>query len=494
MQTWVVSTFLIGLYLVGCVVLGWVAGKRLQVNLNDFVLYGRQAGFFVLYLSVVSTYHSAFAFLGSGGFFYTHGIGFWDAGNWTLLVGLITYVFGTRIWILGKKFGYMTPADMLADYYESETVRVLVALISVIFTLLYIQVQSLGLGYILSAATGDRISVETSAAILMSVALFYIALGGIRAVYWTDVFQGIWMYVAIWAGALFLAYKLFGGPIALWRAVIEQRPDLLTIPGPHGFFTYPMWFGFVITLSFGVVFQPHMFMRYFTSADLDTIKKLGATTPIYLATIYIPAALVGLGGAIALPGLEVPDRVFPELLFRFAPAWLTGLVLAGASAAAMSTLNGIVHSNMTVLTRDIYQRYIRRDEPDSHYVWVGRGIIVVLMGIGYGLSVASYDFLVLIVTLSGSGALQFWPAIMGNLFPSKFKFTKAGVTAGMVTGLVMLYWTLIARPHPLTLHGGVWATAANFLVALTVSAFTRPPSEATVGRIHGTLEDQLYGR
>ncbi len=492
MEPWVVSTSLIVIYLVACLGLGLVARQRLTVNMDDFMMYGRNAGFFILYLSVVSTYHSAFAFLGSGGFFYTHGIGFWDAGTWTLLVGLITYVIGTRIWILGKHFGYMTPADMLADYYESEVVRVLVAVISVVFTMLYIQVQSLGLGYILSAATGDRIPVAAAAAILMGVALVYIALGGLRAVYWTDVFQGIWMYVAIWIGALFLAYKLFGGPMALWQAVIEKRPDLLTIPGPQGFFTYQMWFGFMITLSFGIVFQPHMFMRFFTGASLATIKKLGATTPVYLATIYIPAALVGLGGAVALPGLAVPDTIFPTLLFMHAPAWLTGMVLAGASAAAMSTLNGIVHSNMTVITRDIYQRYIRSNASDAHYVWVGRLLIVILMAVGYALSLANANFLVVIVTLSGSGALQFWPAIMGNLFPSKFKFTRAGVITGMLVGVAVLYWTLVLTPHPLGLHGGVWATLANFAVAIAVSKFTIPPSETTIQRIHGTLERELY--
>src|SRR5690606_41063751 len=92
------------------------------------------------------TFHSAFAFIGSGGFFYAHGIGFWMAGTWTVLVGAITYVLGTRIWALGKGFGYMTPADMLADFYESEAVRVVVALVSVVFTILYIQVQAQGLG------------------------------------------------------------------------------------------------------------------------------------------------------------------------------------------------------------------------------------------------------------------------------------------------------------------------------------------------------------
>src|SRR5210317_1240115 len=148
MEAWVVATALIFVYLLATIVLGVVANRRMSVDLEDFLLYGRKAGFIVLYLTVVATYHSAFAFLGSGGYFYTHGIGFWAAGTWTVLVGGITYVLGSRVSALGKAFRYITPADMLADFYESEGVRILVAIISVLFTILYIQVQAQGLGYI----------------------------------------------------------------------------------------------------------------------------------------------------------------------------------------------------------------------------------------------------------------------------------------------------------------------------------------------------------
>ena len=101
MEAWVVATGLIFLYILVTIVIGIVANRQMSGDLEDFLLYGRKAGFVVLYLTVVATYHSAFAFLGSGGFFYTHGIGFWDAGAWTILVGAITYVLGSRIWALG---------------------------------------------------------------------------------------------------------------------------------------------------------------------------------------------------------------------------------------------------------------------------------------------------------------------------------------------------------------------------------------------------------
>jgi SSS family solute:Na+ symporter len=493
MEAWVVATGLIFIYLLVTVGLGVVANRRMEVELEDFFLYGRKAGFIVLYLTVVATFHSAFAFLGSGGFFYSHGIGFWAAGTWTLLVGAITYVLGTRIWALGKAFGYITPADMLADFYESEAVRVAVAVISVVFTILYIQVQAQGLGYIINVASGGRISFELGTLILLVVAAAYLMAGGLRAVYWTDVLQGVWMYLAVWIGALVLAYTLFDGPFDLWRRVAAERPDLLSLPGPRGFFTPGMWIGMTITLSFGIVFQPHMMIRYYTAVDAKTLKILGATTPIYLMTLYIPAALVGLGGALVLPDLAIPDQIFPELLFRFAPAWLTGIILAGATAAAMSTLDSILHANMTVLTRDVYQRYVRPEASQAHYVWVGRGIVVALLVVGYALSVRTFDFLVVLVTLSGSGALQLMPAIMGVCFPGGRTFTRAGVLVGLAAGMVTLYVTLWVAPHPLGMHGGLWALLVNTALAVIVSTPTRSPSPETIRRVHGEVERFVYG-
>ena len=421
------------------------------------------------------------------------GVGFWAAGTWTLLVGAITYVLGTRIWVLGKAFGYITPADMLADFYESELVRVGVAIVSVVFTILYIQVQAQGLGYIINVASDGRISVELGTLVLLVVAAAYLMVGGLRAVYWTDVLQGIWMYVAVWVGALVLSYELFGGPLDLWRRVSAERPDLLTLPGPEGFFTPGMWIGMTLTLSFGIVFQPHMMIRYYTAVDARTVKLLGATTPIYLMTLYIPAALVGLGGALVMPGLDVPDRIFPELLFAYASPWLTGAILAGATAAAMSTLDSILHANMTVLTRDIYQRYVAPDRAQAHYVAVGRVIIAGLLVVGYLLSVGTYDFLVVLVTLSGAGALQLMPAILGVCMPGRRSLSGAGVLAGILVGLLALYVTLVLMPHPLGMHGGVWSLLVNAAVAVSVSAVTRPPSDETIERIHGELERFVYG-
>jgi SSS family solute:Na+ symporter len=248
-----------------------------------------------------------------------------------------------------------------------------------------------------------------------------------------------------------------------------------------------------VTLSFGIVFQPHMMIRYYTAIDARTLRLLGATTPIYLMTLYIPTALVGLGGALVMPGLDVPDRIFPELLFAYTSPWLTGAILAGATAAAMSTLDSILHANMTVLTRDVYQRYLAPDRSQEHYIGVGRLIVGALLVVGYLLSIRSYDFLVVLVTLSGAGALQLMPAILGVCFPGGRTLTGAGVAAGIGAGLAALYVTLVLVPHPMGMHGAIWSLLVNAVVAVHASAVTRQPSVETIHRVHGELERFMYG-
>ena len=106
------------------------------------------------------------------------------------------------------------------------------------------------------------------------------------------------------------------------------------------------------------------------------------------------------------------------------------------------------------------------------------------------------------VTLSGSGALQLLPAVLGVCMPSRRIKTAAGVLSGIGVGLATLYATLFGvtlgplgiPPNPLGLHHSVWALAANFLTVLVVSRVTAPPSDETVERIHGEVERFWYAK
>ncbi len=154
----------------------------------------------------------------------------------------------------------------------------------------------------------------------------------------------------------------------------------------------------------------------------------------------------------------------------------------------------------------------------------------------------TFRFLVTLVTLYGAGALQLLPGTLGVCYPTRRPFTRSGVLAGVGVGLVVLYLTLVTFPHALGIHGAIWSTVANFATCIgvsaftkagvlagvgvglavlyltlvtfpnalgihgaiwsivanfatciAVSAFTQPPSAETIGRIHGAIEDYVYG-
>jgi hypothetical protein len=114
-------------------------------------------------------------------------------------------------------------------------------------------------------------------------------------------------------------------------------------------------------------------------------------------------------------------------------------------------------------------------------------------GFEWVLGMPSSGFLVTLVTLSGAGALQLLPGTLGVCYPTRRPFTRWGVLAGIGVGLAVLYVILVTVPHALEVHGAIWSIVANFATCITVSAFTRPPSCETVGRIHGAVEDYVYG-
>lgn len=102
-----------------------------------------------------------------------------------------------------------------------------------------------------------------------------------------------------------------------------------------------------------------MMLRYYSAASARTVRWLGATTPLYLMTLYIPAALVGLGGAVVMPGLEVPDRIFPELLMVYAPAcWRIASEWAPKLAAPLLTTGGLF--SMVVTRHEYYDGSVSR--------------------------------------------------------------------------------------------------------------------------------------
>ena len=140
---------ILGLYMVMLLSFGVIAYMRSESSEEDFYLAGRGQGVLVTALTIMATMFSSAALLGIPGLIYKDGLPFVFFALNLPLSGAAVYVIGSRVWRLGQKRGYMTPADLIADYYGgSSLLRCLVALTGALYVIPYIVMQIKAGGYL----------------------------------------------------------------------------------------------------------------------------------------------------------------------------------------------------------------------------------------------------------------------------------------------------------------------------------------------------------
>jgi len=499
MEAWQVATTIIFLYSLLVIGIGAWAGKVAKKSLEDFYILGRKGSTIVTFLATAATYHSAFAFLTSVAVFATAGVTFWIAASaWTVLAGIFMYIAGPRIWKIGKARGHMTPADMLSDFYDSKAIGVITAIVMALFIIAYIVVQAVGLGIILDVGSQGHIPYQWASLILILVAAIYLFLGGLRAAYWTDVLQGIWMYIGIFLAAFLIIGKLVpGGFTALMDSVRAVNPKLLTMN-----WTPQKMLGSILIYGPGLMLLQHLWIKYYIAKDERVLKTSAVGTAIYLSTYYIAAALIGLSAAVAnakgIPGIldagfisalkaqyGSADAVAAVMIYKLLHPVLAGFLLAGATAAAMSTLDSFLGSTSMILVRDIYQKHIKPGADEGHYVLVSRVFMIIWALIGWYFALLKPGLIFDISSIACAGGLQFLPLLLPAIVPSTKRYiNRNGALWGLIVGSILAAFLSpqiggkIGFPtveHPAV--AGLVAVIVNVIVALVISAATKPSEE-----------------
>src|SRR6266516_1628144 len=127
-------------YLAVIAFVGSVAFRRGKTNTEDFFLASRSVGEMVFFLSLFATNMTAFAILGSSGQAYRQGIGIYGlmASSSGLVIPLTIFLIGTRLWALGKKFGFITPVQMFRDRWECGHIGTVIFVVQAAFLIPYI--------------------------------------------------------------------------------------------------------------------------------------------------------------------------------------------------------------------------------------------------------------------------------------------------------------------------------------------------------------------
>ncbi len=484
MQPWTISLIIIAIYCIIVILIGVASRDKGISTLENYYVGGRSIGPFVSYFTYVATFHSSFAFLGAAGQIYTSGINFFAVFTSCVVSPLMIYFIGRPVWYLGKKYNFMTQADLLSSYYESKTLRMVIAVVSLIFLVPYLQSQMMGGGIIFETVTGGRVPYWAGTLIIYVVMISYILLGGFKAVAWTDTMQGLMMIILAWIGGAVVLGEVTGTLdwSVLMTRVAEEVPEKLLIPLEY----WPLYMTTFMSL-FGISIYPPSFVRFYTVKNPSTLKWLAVTSPIYLIFFYVPIFLIAFSGILVMPGLERADMVLPAMLSTYASPVLTGLIMAGALAATMSSADSQLHVSSSIFTIDIYRPFINKKATDKQTLFVGKIAIVVISAIALLMSQFTNALLVAIVAVALGGCLQILPALMGAIYWKGG--TKSGAVTGIILGVIALFITQFIIVRPLGIHSGVWGLIFNVAAFIIVSRFTAAPSPDSVERFHGYLAE-----
>ncbi len=408
----------VALYLLFTLWLG-IAGYRRQKNTpEDYFLASRQIGPVVLFFTLMATNFSAFTFLGFAGAGYRIGISYYAMIAFgTALVALSFYAIGYRVWLLGKEKGLITPSELIEERFGSQALKLLFLAVMVIFTLPYLTLQPIGAGYMLENLTGGQIPYFVGATFLTLVIVMYVFLGGMRSVAITDVLQGFLMFVLMVLAVLTISHSL-GGLAEANRKVYTLQPELFSREGAGNFFTQPKWFSYMLLWTLSVPMFPQMFMRFYLPKTPRSLKVSAVLYPLVTASLFIAPVLIGMWGHIAFPDLSgtASDRILPIMLAEYTPVWVASLVMVGALAAFMSTMDSQLLALGSMLTRDVYLAYFRPHASLAEQTLVGRILIVILAVIGLIIAYNPPDTIAAIATQAFTGLAVLFPTVIAALY------------------------------------------------------------------------------
>lgn len=490
MSLWVQGLFIIGIYLAAVLVIGFYSWRVGTPNLRDFAIASGMLGPVVLTFTLAATAQSAFVFMGYAGWLHADGLGAMLDNFGILSVCVLLWFLGRRLWVLNRRFGYLSLVDLTGGFYRSNAVAGIVLFLSAVFTLPYVGIQLAGAGYLFDILTDGRIPFEWGALLLLVVVILYTYLGGIRAVAWTDTFQGVFMFVMFLVGGYFVVQNAFGGVGAAFRQAFAVDPALLTLPGPGGGLTPLVYTTLWIIFIFGIALAPHLVIRTMTARSMNVLKWsiIGASVYVVVMTVFTP--IYAVAAHALYPALTRSDRVFPMLLLDHAPFILAGIVMAGALAAMMSTADSQCHAVSTMLTTEFYKKYVRKNATDQELFRIARWGIVILGALAYLILLWQPPFLVQLLFLSLGGIALLAPVTLGALYWRRA--STAGALASLAGGLLVNalfeYWL----PAPWGLHAGFIGLAAGGVLFVVVSLLT-PPVDAEIVKTHQDEVHEIIG-
>jgi len=341
----------IALYMAAMIAIGWFSRRRASTE-SDYLVAGRRLGPMLYAGTMAALVMGGGATLGGIGLGYQNGLaGVWIVFSMAGGVALISLLLAPLI----NRLRVYTVSQMLELRYGNGY-SLISGAVMLAYTLMIAVTSTIAYGAIFSVL----FDIGKVPAILIgsSVVILYSALGGMWSITLTDFVQFLIKTISIFFILL---------PMALWRAggfeglAARLPPEAFSFThiGASNIFTYIVLY--VPTMVIG----QDLWQRVFTARSDKVARWAGVGAAAYCFLYGLAGALIGMAAKVLLPDITGRDQVYTQIVRHVLPQGLSGLVVAGALAAIMSTSSGALIATATVAKEDILRALRRRRTHDT---------------------------------------------------------------------------------------------------------------------------------
>jgi sodium/proline symporter len=497
--------------------IGFYAQRRIR-HADDFATARGAYGPYFLALAFAASTASGATFLGSPALSYEWGL----AANWGNFLYPIGVYFGILISMRliatsGNRFGNRSIPEYLGDRYQSDVMRLLVSLISLVlfFYLAGQLVSGVVMFEIMLGLDSDWALIITTL-----VLLIYILLGGAHADILTDGAQGAMMLLlAVVVIVLTMTgYGIEGGFSGMLDNLEEQDSNLTTPLNPATPLYHSWWSIFVIAFAhMPLGLLPHLGNKLWaldSKGDQMQFVKLAALFGLTLGMLGVGGLLARahFGDILYAAGAN-PNQSLPMLFIELFPTWLAALIGVGVLSAVMSTADGLVISSSQIIANDLYRRTIvpitrpdlTAEQLDQRVLAISRVSTLVVLVICMVMAWSLMEVNVALIVWIGVGGMMAafaGPLVIGALWRG---VTTKGAFAGLLGGfgVFIVLHSQILEPTwfidtPLFaavtwLHGegpnpyscAVMGEIVSIALTFVVSKLTRPLPEDLLNAMFG---------
>ncbi|MBO4906019.1 MAG: cyclically-permuted mutarotase family protein [Bacteroidaceae bacterium] len=483
------------LYLLGMVYLGYYFMRRASNSTEDFFKGGGRIPWWAAGISIFATMLSAITYMSIPAKAY--------ATDWTyypMQICILVVSFPVIRYYLPffRRLNVTTAYEYLERRFNYAT-RLMASLLFIVFmvarTALVLFLPSLAM----TAVTG--INIYICIALMALITIMYCTMGGVEAVVWGDVIQGIILVGGAVLAAVYLIVNTGeNGASDFWQIATDHhklRLFLIDTEHPFGWQNATWWvviLGGLCNNLISYTSDQTVIQRYLTTSDEKSAARGILTNGLMSVVVTIAFFTIGTGLYTFFKThpeqLDITmakgDAVFPFFMMSQLPAGLAGLLIAAVFAATMSTIASNINSISTAFTVDLWNKW----KKDSNQGSVLTARIAGIVAGGIGMLIA-----MLMATIDIQSLLDYFNTILGllsgaigGLFMMGIFFPRIGSRAaliGFLAGTITVFYLNFCTDANFLLFG--FASMLVSVVVAVILSYIWPQSTEQKGLTWSTL-------